>query len=349
MHASALLLKVAHHPLVAFYLGASVLFAISLLLLGRNSFYTRTGGSEYESRMRWRLAGWVMLAMSAVVLGIGLLKQFGTDNVDVPVAGSSLAGQSQPAPVARPPVIAPSLLQTPPPDPSAPAQGTPPQAEDAPSKSGPPDLATLRQQTPDSPSPDSVKAALMDAVRLLAQNKLDDALNAVNAIIQSAPKNPDALSLRGNIYAEKKQWDQARQDLQGVLQLDSGNVQARFNLGEIDFINKRYDSARPAFLALEKDANLGDLATYKVFLCDLLGAHEDVAASELATFNQIGENASYYFANVAWSAYHQKTEDARSWLESAKKIYAPRKFNLYATSLRDLGYLPLPPPPGATL
>ena len=86
------------------------------------------------------------------------------------------------------------------------------------------------------------------------------------------------------------------------------------------------------------------MASYKVFLCDLFGGREDLASKELDIFNQAGRNASYYFANAAWSLYHHKTDDGRDWLTQAMNIYAPNKCRLYAKSLVDLGYLPLPPP-----
>jgi len=195
------------------------------------------------------------------------------------------------------------------------------------------------------PPADPVTLLLREALQLLEQKKFDDALEKVNAALQAAPQNPAAYGLRGNIYTEEKLWDQAGNDYQTALQLDGKNPRVKFDLGEIQFVQKNYDAARPGFLALEQDPDIGDLAAYKVFLCDLLGGHEDVAARELDAFNQVGSNASYYFANAAWSLVHHKTEDARPWLMSASRIYEPPKFKLYATSLIDLGYLPLPPPP----
>ena len=56
-------------------------------------------------------------------------------------------------------------------------------------------------------------------------------------------------------------------------------------------------------------------------------------------------SASYYFANIAWSLYYKKPEEARPWVLSAGRIYDPDKLNLYGRCLIDLGYLPLPPPP----
>ncbi len=177
---------------------------------------------------------------------------------------------------------------------------------------------------------------LSQASRFLEQKQLDAALDKVNAALTIAPKNADAYGLRGGIYAEKKLWDQAEKDFQTALQIDGKNVQMKFNLAEIEFMQKKYDAARPSFVALGQNSAMGDLATYKVFLCDLFGGHEEVAGKELAAFNQVGANASYYFANAAWLLYHQKTEDARGWLISAANMYAPTKFRIYAASVLSL-------------
>jgi tetratricopeptide (TPR) repeat protein len=194
---------------------------------------------------------------------------------------------------------------------------------------------------PDPPGTAEVRASF----DLLSKGKVDDALAQVNAAIQLAPQNSDAYGMRGSIYTEKKQWDLAQQDFQKVLELRPNDVSARFNLSEVKFRQKQYDDARVGFAALAKDVQLGDLAAYKMFLCDLYGGHADAADKELAVFNQAGGNPSYYFGNAAYSLYHKNTEDGRGWLISAVQIYSQNKVNLYAASLKDLGYLPLPPPP----
>jgi len=184
---------------------------------------------------------------------------------------------------------------------------------------------------------------MSQAFQLVQQKQFDDALDKVNAALQVQPQNPDAHGLRGIIYAKKERWSEAREDYQTVLKTDSNNVRIRFDVAEIDFRTKDYALARPGFFALRQDPDMGDLAAYKVFLCDLFGGHESDAAQELDAFNQVGSNASYYFANASWSLYHHKTEEARGWLISAAHIYSPNKFELYAVSLHNLGYLPLPP------
>jgi tetratricopeptide (TPR) repeat protein len=183
------------------------------------------------------------------------------------------------------------------------------------------------------------------AVALTRQERYDEALMKINAILQADPKNFDALNLRGYVYSKQKSLDLAEKDFETMLQLEPKSVPAQFNVNEIKFMRKDYDGARPGFLSLVNDADWGDLAAYKVFLCDLLAGQVDASKKELDVFNQTGANPSFYYGNAAWELYNKRPEAARPWLASAAKIYYPTKQENYLSSLKDLGYLPLPPMP----
>lgn len=195
-------------------------------------------------------------------------------------------------------------------------------------------------------SNDAYTKTLREAYQLVAQGKLDDALAKATAAIQINPKDASGYVLRASIYSEKKIYDKSEEDFKAALQIDDKNFTVKFNLAEIKFMQKQYAAARPEFAALVNvpDEDFRDLASYKVFLCDLYGGQADNAAKELAAFNQAGSRPSYYFGNAAWDLFNHKTEDARGWLTSATHIYAPQKNSLYAASLKTLGYLPLPEP-----
>lgn len=188
------------------------------------------------------------------------------------------------------------------------------------------------------------KPAPDPAAEAKKQKMLDDALAKVNVRLLGHPRDFIAYGDRGNIYAAKQQWKEAEDDYRTALMINPKLAKASFNLAEMDFRQKNYDDARPAFLALVKDRNLGDLSAFKVFLCDLLGGHATDANRELDVFNQAGTNASYYFANAAWFIFHGKPDQARDFLQSANHIYEPYKVALYTSTLTDLGYLPLPEP-----
>lgn len=306
------------------YLGALGLLVLGALLFRNTSITEITGGTEYERRRMRRFIGATLMLMAFLCAGIEALSQsVGNEGMAAsPAPESSGTDQRQIALGALPP---PAQMQL---------------SSAAPATNSQPVIAT-----PTPPQEDPAIQLLREAFDLLSQKKSDAALEKANAAIQAAPRNPETYLMRGNVYVEKGLWDQAAKDYQTVLDIDGKNALAKFNLAEIDFKQKKYDQARAGFAALGQDSDIGDISTYKVFLCDLFGAHEDAAAKELDAFNQVGANASYYFANGAWSLYHHQTEEARGWLTSAARIYDPPKFKLYASTLLDLGYLPLPPPP----
>jgi tetratricopeptide (TPR) repeat protein len=192
-------------------------------------------------------------------------------------------------------------------------------------------------------SPASMAPAPAAPVANPATAQLDEALSKVNAVIQADPKNAMAYCVRGTIYADEKRWDEAREQYEKALVYDGANPHIKMSLADLFFLQKNYDEARAGYVALEQAPEVDELAGYKVFLCDLFAGHEDAAAGELAAFNEAGSNASYYFANAAWSLYNHKTDDARRWLTSASFIFAPDKFRAYAVCLEDLGYQPLAP------
>jgi Tfp pilus assembly protein PilF len=183
------------------------------------------------------------------------------------------------------------------------------------------------QPAPTSSAATEDKVTLLkEALQLRGQSNWDGAIAKISQFLQQDPQNMQAYVLRGDLYVKKKQWSQAEQDFVTAKKIDPQSSTARFDLAEIMLMQKKFDVARPGFRELEADKDLGDLATYKVFLCDLLGGHEDIAQRQLRSFDETGgSGASSYFAHVAWALFHNKPDEARSWLASAARIYTPQK------------------------
>jgi tetratricopeptide (TPR) repeat protein len=190
---------------------------------------------------------------------------------------------------------------------------------------------------------DPAAKMLGESYQAFMKGELDTALDKASEIIKLNSRNKQAHLLRASIYARQQQWDKADYDYEMALVTDPADAIVKFDLAELKFMQKKYDEARPGFALLQSDKDLGDFATYKVLLCDLFGAHEDIAAKDLEAINKVGGNPSYYFGNAAWDLVHNKTDDAGDWLKSASRIYAnyPQKYTDYTLCLKSLGYLPL--------
>jgi tetratricopeptide (TPR) repeat protein len=286
--------------LITFYLTAAVLFCIGYVLSRKKRASTRN-----ESRRVRKSNGHFFMITAALPLALGVITQLYSSNEST-TDSSTTSETSDPSdiPPGKDTVYVPST----------------------------------DDHTSQEPEAPSAPVLIQQAVELLEANHPDEAMNKANAAFEVDPKSWAVYFVRGNIYAEKEQWDQAEKEYQTAIQYDAQNSSIKYNLADIYFMQKKYGAARPGFIALEQDIGLGDLSAYKVFLCDLYGGHVDAASGELETFNQSDANASYYFANAAWCLYQQKTEDAQNWLASATKIFAPTKFKRYASSLSVLGY-----------
>jgi len=207
----------------------------------------------------------------------------------------------------------------------------------------PPAATNAPSSTLTSPT-DAAKQMVGEAIKRMNANDPDGAMNDLTQALKLNPNNTLAHVLRGSLYTQKKEWPQAEEDLKTASQIDPTNVVLEFNVSEIKFIQKEYDAARPGFAKLDKNPDMGDYASYKVFLCDLFGGHEAAAKKELDAFNEAMDSPSYEFGNAAWDLTHKNLDDARTWLLRASRVYPLSKNNFYAKSLRDLGYLPIPGP-----
>ncbi len=188
----------------------------------------------------------------------------------------------------------------------------------------------------------SVSQLLRTGYQDLSTGQFAGAIEKLSAAIKLDPRNKEAYLLRGSVYAQQKDFDNADADYQAILLIDPESSVVKFDRAELKFLQKKYDESRPGFVELQHDQQVGDLAAYKVFLCDLFGGHQDLAATELAAFNPVDGNPSYYFANAAWDFVNKKPDAAQAWLKSARYIYAssPRKIKNYTATLVDLGYIP---------
>ena len=333
-------------------LASLIIFGASSVLIRKNS-RSRRGGDDFVRRKKRKTLGYILLFPAVLFFSLAALNdEMATDSGVVPIDPvAAAAAQAYVPPILSKPtesLLAPkdtwktrmpgtnTASYTP-----APSQfASTPQAI---LPSANPPAAWTTSPALVTPSPDL--ATPSHPLSRAEQYQAD--LAATSARIATNPKDAEAYNIRGNMYASKRDWESAERDYQNAVTFDPTNSKAKFNLAEMSFMQKKYDVSKAGFTALEQDPDLGDLAAYKAFLSDLFGGQLDAASKELDAFNQVAANASYYFANAAWSINHRKPDEARDWLRSATRIYPQEKFKLYATTLFEMGYLPLPPQPSS--
>jgi len=205
-------------------------------------------------------------------------------------------------------------------------------------------VADTATSPPPVPAPESpqVQELLREANDLESNGQMADALTKVDTALQIEPNNVSAYDLRAFLYAKKKLWDMAEQDYKTALKLLPSSAHFKFELAELKFIQHDYDAARPGFIALKNDPQLGDLATFKVFLCDLLSRRDKVASTELATMDKSGTSPAYYYSEATWYMIHGNQEQVKKWLSSGGQLFGSKVADLYMLSLQEADVLQAP-------
>ncbi len=348
-----------------FILLALVLFTIGFRLVKLGNPYKRGGGDPYTKRRMFRMLGWMMWTCAAVLVVLSIVNQVFNgqppDVTAIPQSGARSQGLSIPMEKLSTQFI-PNLLANPTLQANSGGSGATNSPDlnftsvpslkfhrafmEVPTLMKP--LADMAMQggqspsvvAPTQPPPPGPSAPAGGAVPLPDPTG-HRALEMANYYLLRDPTNVVGYLQRGNLFLTEKKMDLAKLDFEHALRIKSDCAPAIFGIAEIAFVQGHYDDARPGFLAIEGDINYGDLAKYKVFLCDLFGGHQDAATRELAVFNDAGSDASYYFANMAWSFYHKKNGDAQNWWQSAVQIFSPQKLQIYAKPLIEHGYNPV--------
>jgi hypothetical protein len=169
----------------------------------------------------------------------------------------------------------------------------------------------------------------------LSSGDEEGALREVDAALQIDPKNVSAYELRGSIHIQQKLWDRAEDDYKAALAISPSTAVYKYKLAEIKFMQKLFDAARLRYLAIKDDPVLGDLATYKIILCDIFEGREEIAAGELAALNHGEKKLSYYYANALWDFTHKKIKEGDELVGTAQQTFGSAENQPYLETLID--------------
>ncbi|HUF62434.1 MAG TPA: hypothetical protein VMN36_10200 [Verrucomicrobiales bacterium] len=180
--------------------------------------------------------------------------------------------------------------------------------------------------------------------------RLQEGMDALNKIEAHTSEYYVTHNLRGAIYTKLRSFDKARTSFRRVLELRPGLMEARFNLAELDFVEKKFQIAFEQLEELKRDypqmeASTAKMIDYKRFLCSLMqsngpgDAMDKKARAILATFDFLDDEPAYYCAHAALSYKADDTPDAEMWLNSARDIYGMDALGVYVDSMIEMGWI----------
>ncbi len=179
--------------------------------------------------------------------------------------------------------------------------------------------------------------------------RLQESLEKLNDLETAVGDNHYIENLRGAVYTKMRNFKAARPHFAKALELAKGmtreSFHPRFNLAELDFVEKKWDAARESFQKLLKDPGKPGTASdslmkFKIMICDLQQKKTADADVQMATFDQWSvDSPAYYYGNAVKEFSKDNKESANEWLEQAKRIYPKEMNEVFNDSLVEMGWL----------
>ncbi len=189
------------------------------------------------------------------------------------------------------------------------------------------------------------KANFEKAERAFQQRDFTGAAKLLDLAEEGSPNEPAFANLRGEILMEEKKLDEAEVAFRKAVTADPKFREAQYNLAQIPFKKGEYAKARERFETLfaatpggEKN-QAAQLIKYNIFMTLLLEGKDVEAQQLMDQFKFTGDTPALYYAQSAWEFKHGRTEPAKDWVTSARKIYSPALNVIFADPFYDLGWL----------
>jgi len=164
----------------------------------------------------------------------------------------------------------------------------------------------------------------------------DAALTKLEAVNAKMPGDAFVQNLLGAAYTKKKDYATAQKYFDKSLEKQPDFFPAKFNVGEILFLQRRYAEALAYFEKMQERDSQNELLQFKVFLCDLQLGDGDKAAKALKNIKYPGDTPAWYYGQAAWASKNGDKKKALEYVTGAQYIFGP-KTALFDETFDDLG------------
>ncbi len=196
-----------------------------------------------------------------------------------------------------------------------------------------------------APTKSELESMYAAAAHEVNAGRYREALKQLDAIDARQPEMAAAKNLRGVALLRLREFGPAEKALRKAREYDPELWEARFNLAEVPFLEKRWAEARQRFEALavgkseQAQGTTGELIQFKILLTYLLEGKEKKAAAIREQFTASSMSPAHYYAKAAF-AFRQKDEgEARVAIKAAEKAYPKLLNQLFAESFYEIGWL----------
>lgn len=193
--------------------------------------------------------------------------------------------------------------------------------------------------------PPEYRAKLSEMAKAFSDRNFPATIAAIELLEQMAPPNAHTVNTRAAVAIEQHQFEEGRRLCIEALKLDPKYYPAKFNLGEIPLMEKKYPEARAIFQTLLNANPRDELVQFRIFLTYLLEKDDAAAREILGKLKFPSDTPAFYYANAAWEFSHGNQTEGKAWVDRGNWVFGTMKAQNFAESLIQLGWLERPAPP----
>ena len=186
---------------------------------------------------------------------------------------------------------------------------------------------------------------LMKAQALFNQKRVLDAMQVVDDLDKIFVGHPAALNLRGACYVEIRAFNKAYPLFEKILEINPGNINVAFNLAEIDFVTRKWESAHQRFSLVisklpAKNKAMRRLCEFKLLLCKLKMNRIEEAHAMRDKYDSWDDSPFYYYSRAAILFHQGDKEAAEKLLLDARFIWASdAALSSWQDTMIEFGYV----------
>jgi Flp pilus assembly protein TadD len=184
---------------------------------------------------------------------------------------------------------------------------------------------------------DSYQSLIQATLADFEAKKYSAALEKIQSATELYPQDPFVLNLKGAIYTKLKDWEEARRFFNRALNEDPNFFPARFNLGEVLFLEGNSEEALKYFETLNDTYRGNDLIQFKLVLLFLLTERTSDAERMAERIQYPGNSPAWYYAQAALAFAQGNRREGRRVLNAAKELFSAEQIALYEESLDESG------------
>lgn len=186
---------------------------------------------------------------------------------------------------------------------------------------------------------------LVKVQNLFNQKRIFDALEKIDELDKIFKDHPAALNIKGACYVEIRAFDKANAIFEQVLAVSPKNTNVQFNLAEVDFVTKSWESAYKRFSALipllpAKNKAMIRLCQFKLLLCQLKTDRLKDAIVLRDKYDAWDDSPFFYYARAAVLYHEDDKLGAEKMLRNVRYVWRnDAALAAWQDTLIEFGYI----------